>query len=416
MSQKTKCVTRHTAFIFDRGGKRRISPVIDLSRVHWERVRDDISEGMIRLEGESCDAQASLINSIRTHRHELVIFRGDERVWEGPVHRVASHSSYAEIHAKDVLEYVKGQPLTQTYDNTAAGTGVVAVTTRLKNILLWELDHGRTMFYPNTAPDAAANVAAWQAAGGTATWVPASSGWNVTIPAFENNTIDDLPPINVLPFLDVRNFPNEAKTAAKTLPFEMSVMTHLKNFARSGGIDFTTVGRKILIWDVSRSLGKLRTLTAADFFADVVVTEYGADHTQAAYVTGQDGVYGQALDLANLAFYGPWTTMFTAYNEEGTNAPSVGELNSQARRNVKGRTPAPIEVRVPDNSGVIISDTLGINDLVCGVQVPLLATVNARPISQLQKIDHVSVTETADGESVTVMLTPATKPDEDVVP
>lgn len=414
MAQKASCVTEHSAFIFDRGGKSGRRPIVDLSRVRWERVRDDISEAMIRIEGESCESQSELINSVRSHRHELVIFRGEERVWEGPVNRVASHESYAEIHAKDVLAYVGAQPMTQTWDDTVTGMGVKPVTTRMKNILEWELTHSRVMFYPVTAPDAAEHVATWQALGGTATWMPLLSGWNVTVPALEaEGVIDGLPAINVVPHLDVRNNPNEARTAAKTLPYEMSVLTHLKNFARTGGIDFTAVGRRIVIWDVSRHIGRLRTMTSADFYASVVVTEYGADHTQAAYTTGQEGVYGSALNLENLGYYGGWTTMYTAYNEEGTNAPGVGELNSQARRNLNGRSPAPIEVRIPDNSSVILSDTLGINDLIPGVQVPLLATVNARSISQMQKIDHVAVTETSDGETVQIMLTPATKPDSD---
>lgn len=412
MVEKANCVTRHSAFIFDRGGQRRISPIIDLSRVHWERTRDDISEGMVRLEAESCAAQAQLIDSIRSKRHELVIFRGNERVWEGPVYRVASHPSFAEIHAKDGLSYLAAQPMTRVWDNSYAVDGVTEVTTRFENIITWELTHSRTMFYPSTIPNAASHVAAWTALGGTATSV--AGGWNVTIPAFESSTVSSLPPINILPHLDVRNFPNEARTAAKTLAYQMTVYEHLKGMARTSGIDFTMLGRRLIIWDVSRFIGRLRTMTSADFFAEVIVTEYGADHTQAAYVIGPEGVYGEALNLENLGFYGQWTTMYTAYNEEGTNAPSEGELDSQARRNLSGRSPAPIEVRVPDNSSVILSDTLRINDLIPGVQVPLRATMNAREVSQMQKIDHVSVTETGDeGETVQIMLTPATKPDTD---
>jgi len=145
------------------------------------------------------------------------------------------------------------------------------------------------------------------------------------------------------------------------------------------------------------------------------VTEYGADHTQAAYSVGQDGSYGSALNPSNLDFYGPWTTMYTPYNETEDDAPSQAELDSQAQRNLAGRTPVPIEVRIPDNSSLLLSKTLTIDMLVPGVQVPLLATLNARPISQMQKLDHLTVTETAaDGERIAVMLTPATRPDSDV--
>jgi len=68
-------------------------------------------------------------------------------------------------------------------------------------------------------------------------------------------------------------------------------------------------------------------------------------------------------------------------------------------------------VRIPDNSSVRLNDSLTINDLVPGAQVPLLATLNARQLSQLQKIDVVKVTEDPDGENIALTLTPATNPD-----
>jgi hypothetical protein len=77
--------------------------------------------------------------------------------------------------------------------------------------------------------------------------------------------------------------------------------------------------------------------------------------------------------------------------------------------------PVPVEVRIPDNSGIRLDETLTINQLIPGTQVPLLATLNARQLSQLQRIDHMQVTENPAGEKVQVTLTPATKPDEDEV-
>lgn len=193
----------------------------------------------------------------------------------------------------------------------------------------------------------------------------------------------------------------------------MTIGTHLAGAARSSGIDYTAVGRAIHLWDTSRNIGRIRTLTEADFFGPIIVTEYGADHTQGAYVAGMDGAYGSAMNEENLDFYGPWETVYTAYNEEATDAPSQPELDSQASRNTAGRSPAPFEVRVPDNSSVRLSSSLSIMQLVPGVQVPLRATLNARAYAQDQKIDHVRVTETGDGETVQIILTPATRPDSD---
>lgn len=378
------CIERHTAYIYDRGGMTRMGQLVDISKINWTRDRDGISEATVTLQGAACSSQRDLIARIASKRHELVIFRGADRVWEGPIFRIGDGGSQVTIFAKDVLAYLFGTPLSKAWDNRSNGDGTTEMTTRFENIIEYELTHTHS--------------------------ARAIGGGTLIVPGWEQLT----PPANILPYLTVHHFPNEARTTAYTMPFEMTVGTHLASAARTGGIDYTAVGRAIHIWDVSRSIGQTRTLTEADFTGNIIVTEYGADHTQLAYVIGQDGVYGQAANPQNFDLYGPWTTVFTAYNEEGTEAPEQSELDSQAARNTSGRSPAPVEVRVPDNSTIRLSESLRINDLVPGVQMPLLATLNSRARNQLQKLDHVSVTETADGETIQVTLTPATKPDSDV--
>lgn len=413
-SQPVKCITRHSAFIYDRGGRSDRRPVVNLSEVKWSRHRDNVSEASIRLDGDHCGENAEVLDRSRTHRHELVIFRGDERVWEGPLHRIATGPGYAEIFAHDVGEYLFNQPLTRAWENSTLN-GVsrsTTVTGRIGEIIEYEMSHGRTQFYPDTMPDAAADIAYWVSQGGTAT--PVAGGWNVTIPAFESDDI--WPSTNILDFLDVRHFPNEAMTAMDTVPFQTTVGQHLQSLARQNGIDFTVLGRKILIWDTSRNLGVLPTMTSSYFSEDVLTTEYGSDHAQSAYSVGANGMYGSALTLKNLAYYGPWTNMYTLYNEDGTDTPSQPELDSQARRNLSGRSPAPIEVRIPDNSSIFLPPEIPLNWLVPGVQVPLRATLNFRNLAQTQKLDSLTVTETGDdGETIQGTMTPATRPDTDEV-
>lgn len=355
------CVTGHSAYIYDRGGMRRIGQLKDLSQVKWGRKRDDFSEGSIRVSGDACSSQATFLASIEPKRHELVIFRGDVRVWEGPIWRIAWGAGTVEIFAHDVTSYLNGTPLTQTYSN--AFPNIDTVTGRIEDIIETEM-------------------MVWE-------------------------TLD--PPANVLPYLVVHHHPNEAETTAVTVPFEMTVGEHLDALAHRSGIDYTTVGRAIHIWDTSRNLGTLREWTEEDFFGQILVTAYGADHTEVAVVIAEDGRFGTAGSASS--YYGPWTKIFTVYNEEGTEGPTQAQLDSQAQRNISGRTPVPVEVRVPDNSSIRLTHDLTINDLVCGVQVPLRATLNARRLSQLQKIDLVTVTETAQGETIQVTLSPANRPD-----
>ena len=358
------CVTGHTVYVYDRGGRNRIAELRNLSRVRWSRRRDEFSEADVIIEGSACSDQAEVLANIEPKRHELVIYRGSERVWEGPVWRVAWGPDTVEVYAHDVTSYLQGTPMTQEYSN--AFPFIEAVTSRIEGIIENEMQ-------------------VWEAL---------------------------TPPVNVLPYLTVHHHVNEARTTAITKPYEMTVGEHLDSLAQRSGIDYTTVGRAIHIWDTSRSLGRIRMLTEADFFGPVIITSYGADHTEVAVVVAEDGRYGIAG--APSSYYGPWTKIFTTYNESGTEAPTQAELESQAARNVAGRSPVPVEVRVPDNSSIRLSHDLGINDLVCGVQVPIGATLNARRLSQLQKIDLVNVEESAEGESVKVTLSPANSPDSDV--
>lgn len=105
-------------------------------------------------------------------------------------------------------------------------------------------------------------------------------------------------------------------------------------------------------------------------------------------------------------YYGVWTHITTSQNEEGTSDPSQDELNSQAARNLLGRNPVPVEIRVPTGGGIKPSFDLTVADLVPGVEVPVLATLNLRRVSQLQRIDRVTVTEDSQREEVGVKLVP----------
>lgn len=332
-----RCITGHSVYIYDRGGMTRVGVIKDIESIRWERNRDGVSEAQIIVAGRSCQNQRRLISSLITKRHEMVIYREGVRVWEGPLWRIGDEGTRVIIVAHDVSEYLFGTPLTKVWDNSYDNDNDVSrateVTRRMESIIVHELTASRT--------------------------VRKVGGGTVVMPAWES--LD--PPANILPFLDFHHFPNEARTAAKTLAYEMTVGEHLQNLCRTGGIDYTTVGRAIHLWDTSRSIGRLRAWTEADFFGNIIISEYGADHAQSAYVMSQDGVYGEAGVENYLDIYGPWTKIVDAFNEEGTEAPTETELDSQATRNLSSRQPVPIEVRVPDNSSVRLGDTLSINDL-----------------------------------------------------
>lgn len=593
------CIEVHQAMIYDRGGTRRLWQLVDVAQVQWRRARSKQSTADLTITGEACRDQADVLALIEPRRHELVLFRNGERVWEGPIVQVGWFKDRATILAHDVTEYIRYTPLSKDWPNIEGG-GPLLMTDRVRDILEYELTTPYVMSVGT----------------GEATH-------DVTVPRWENLEA----PANILPFLDVRN--GGVLTRSDTLGFELTVFEHLQNLARSG-LDYTTVGRKILIWDSADTIGRTRTLTDNDFYGDIQVYASGTDHFSVAHVvasapmelevpttppvadepeppqlvtlrenlfidprartltnkpwgkdydgpgnhtyqtiTDPDGttwfqltyvstkdwaefpfyapmeahldyrfrcrvrcsvpvpnaririshtggntsvtaikiplpagesiidvtqrfesdpspntcffidwegdgdgnlheMQGRVLEFTEVSiersrttdqaipyfdgetedteeffyswtgaadasssiqegvvsenagsdivvgnaggendFYGVWTQVFTTENEEGTAEPSQEELNGQAGRKLVGRTPVPLEIRMPEGGSIRPSHDLTVADLVPGVEVPVLAVLNLRKVSQLQRLEALTVTETSTVETVGITLSPA---------
>jgi len=377
-----ECVAGHVAAIYDSGGATRIGPLVDLNTVGWNRARNTVTDGEVLLTGRACEGQRDIIRKIQPRRHELVLFRGDERVWEGPIVQVSSYSNSARIIAKDVGEYLRGTALTKDWPNPDNG-GPPLMTDRIAAIIDWELTEPYTM-----------------------TVGTGGATHDIVVQRWEN--LD--PPVNILPFLEVRA--GQVLTRSATEAFQLSLGEHLANLSRSG-IDIAAVGRKILVWDSATSLGRTRQLTESDFYGDPEVIQSGADFTAIWHVSPQqEGEEGAAPGVGNAGkvddYYGAWTTIHTADNEEGdTGSVTQDALNSQAQRGLVGRNPVPIELRMPGDAGLRLSHDLTIQMLVPGVEMPLLARLNLHELSQMQVLDKMKVTETAAGENISVTLVPS---------
>ena len=231
----------------------------------------------------------------------------------------------------------------------------------------------------------------------------------ITVPRWE--TIET--PANVLPFLDVRH--GSVQTSSLTYPFEMTVGEHLTSLARSG-VDFTAVGRKLLVWDSESALGETRIVTEDDFSGDLVVISSGASLASISHAVGQtseDPDTGEELapPVGHAGgvdtYYGVWERVVSSQTEMGGDASGEQTvLTTQAQRDLLGRTPAPLEIRADENS-LILSDTLLLSDLVPGVVVPVVATMNLRRVSQRQLLDSITVTEEPQSETIKPVLVPA---------
>jgi hypothetical protein len=353
------CVSLHRAFLVDRGGSNRWHQIDQMDLVRWNRIRDDISDALIRVGGTSASAQASQLAAIEPGRHELVIYRGTKRVWEGPITRSEYRGASVEIAAKDVMYYVKNTAMRSGYDNSYPRT--TTVIDRIVRILTKELARKEKMS----------------------------------------------PKYNILPHVVAHHSVGEARTSTKTEPYQSGVWDHIDDLAAKSGIDYTVIGRSIHLWDTSDPLGITATVTQADFLGDVVVTVYGSELVTRAIATDGQGGYGIAGPEID-PYYGEWERVDSSYDEtEGGPKPTQAELNSQAQRNKAGHNPTPLQVRVPDNSSLNMKGVLTVDDLVPGVFMPLLATQTHRSVSQMQKLESVKFEETKDGETVSVSLFPA---------
>lgn len=353
----------HTVELFDRGGTRKLGQLGPLSRVRWERMRDDTSSATAYVEftSKQCNEVLALVEAGRA---EMVIYNGGERVWEGPITHVAYRGSSVEVTARDVTHYVNRTIMRAEYDSRYPNNEFVI--DRLKRIFTAELAR--------------------------------------------KEALD--PPANILPHIVYRYadvVSDEAGTASRTLPYEMTVFEHLDNYASRGGIDYTVVGRSLVLFDVHQKLGQTPTVTAADFIGETIITQYGMELATYVAMTDGQGHWGDAGGTD--PYYGEWETLYQAYDEdtaaEGDDPPSVAELASQAKRTwSQGRIP-PMVVRVPENTTVNPNGVLTMANLVPGTWVPLSATIAGKTLTQMQKLDSMSVEETEKGLEVKVTMSPA---------
>jgi hypothetical protein len=352
---------KHTAYIYDRGGMTRIAPgpLTDVIRVEWNRVRDDISLGNVIVANPGPDCER-ILEHVSTSRHELVIYRGKDRVWEGPITRMAHSRTTVEIEAHDVMHYPYRTILHAGYDNSHPN-----ITTNLRRA--WDMLTGELV---------------------------------------RKETLT--PPANVLPHVVVLHAAGDARTSRKTAPYAASLFEQLDDMASKSGMDYTVVGRAIILSDTHTVLGVTGRMTDSDFIGDIIVTEYGMETTTFSAVTDGNETYGVAGQDAD-PFYGNWEVLHSPFTEAeaGAEPPTPEELATQAERNRDGREHPPVEVRVPDGSRLNPNGQWSIQDLVPGVRVPLIARVTARTISQMQKLDKVRVVDEGQMESVMVTLSPA---------
>lgn len=358
----------HRVFVYRRGGQVPMGEITPLTDIQWTRKRDDISECLIHTTGFGDDC-GQLLASMRCWMHELVVFRDGERVWEGPITRMTYTPDNVEVEAKDVMAYVYRRIMRQGYDDS------------------YRVVNGTILGQSSVVERAAL----------------------ITM----NALAPDDP--NVLPYLSSITYPDDAGQSRVVPDFSRTAWEEIDDLAATAGLDYTTVGRRILYWDTHRPVGRLAEMRDENFNDPPVVTEYGMQTATVFAVTNNAGVYGIAD--ADKSAYGLIEQLASAYGEtEGGDTEVLTAtaklaleqtLEAQAKRSIAHRYPTPLVVRVPDNSTLNPDSHLGINQLIPGVWIPLRARGTVRDVAQWQKLDLVTVTQDNSGEQIAVTLSPA---------
>jgi hypothetical protein len=196
-----------------------------------------------------------------------------------------------------------------------------------------------------------------------------------------------------------------------------SVWEEVDDLAATAGLDYATVGRRILLWDTHRPVGRLPELRDGDFSDSPIVTEYGMQLATFFAVTNGSGVVGSVEVEAGHYPYGPIEHLASSYSDsaaastEALTPTALAEAQKtmieQAERNISGRWPSPLIVRIPDNSTLSPDANIGFQQLIPGVWLPLRSVNTPRKVLQWQKLDSVGVEVDSKGEKVHVVLSPA---------
>jgi hypothetical protein len=226
---------------------------------------------------------------------------------------------------------------------------------------------------------------------------------------------------NILPYLTAVRYDDDARESRIVPDYNQTGWEQIDDLAATAGLDYTTVGRRIILWDTHRSIGRLPMMTDGDFSEPPVVTEYGMQLANYSAVTNGSGIWAAVRPVdepEENIYYGPIELLASAYGEadgtadgerdHGADERMKEAMLEQAKRNIANRWPTPIVVRVPDNSTLNPSVNITFDQLVPGVWIPLTSRGTLREVSQWQKLDSVSVTVDPDkGEQVAVVMSPA---------
>jgi len=365
----------HRIEIFRQGGTRPVGEITGVSKVDWGRVRDDISTAQVEVSDWSIDC-GNLLASLQCWAYEVVIFRDNgysvDRVWEGPITLLTYEESKVTIQAKDVVGYLYRRILKQQMNDSGTGNGRTVVARATQVI---------------------------------------------------QNALAPHDP-NLLGYLTPINQDDDAMQYRSTPAYSRTAFEEVDDMAANAGLDYTAVGRAILLWGTKHRIGTLPEFRDKDLGAPPIVSEYGMSMANRYVVSDGNGVWGEAnrlnedgqdptyglVEMLSSTWASDSTEDSGTYTQEGLQTV-IESFEGYAERSIADRYPPPVVVRVPDNTSLSPDVAISIQQLVPGVVIPLRSHTTLRTVVQNQKLDSVKVVEEGGKETITVTMSPFSRDD-----
>lgn len=370
----------HRVEVYRRGGKVPVGEIRNVSSVEWGRVRDDISVAKIVTQDWDVDC-GNLLASLEPWAYEIVLFRDNgytvDRVWEGPITLLTYETNKVTIQAKDVMAYayrrIIKQAMTDSGNSPTAGSTVVSRAVRV----------------------------------------------------LQNAFAPDDP--NVLAYLQAIVNENDAKQYRSTPAYSRTAFEEVDDMAANAGLDYTAVGRAILVWGTKNRIATLPEFRDEDLGNAPIVSVYGMSMANVYAVSDGNGIYGEAnrldedgedktyglVEMLSSTWASDASEDTGTYTQEGIATVRESFVQS-AERSIASRYPPPVVVRVPDNTRLNPDTVLSIQHLVPGVVIPLRSETTLRSVRANQKLDAVKVVETKGSETISITLSPFSRDDTDM--
>lgn len=332
------------AYIYTRDGVTELMEA-PIKTVEWNRNLCAVSRATIQIEPARC---TRALADVHPWAHSLVVFRDEDRVWEGPIRRRRDSRDALTIEASDVIGWTERRPVT-------AGRNVLGGLVR--DQMAWAVAQAFAADNPN--------VSAYVQALGAATRTA-----DLTVTAAE-----------------------------KYLASVLSDMT-------ANGGRWTALGRAILLWDEAAIIGRLLDLSPENhLLTDVDVIEDGDLLATQVRARNDNGVVGTASP-AGVTPVDPYYGLVGQVVSSGaTNPTGVTRTASSAAGKAY---PTPLTIEVPADAALRCDAPFPITRLVPGVIVPVTTTTaTARQVTGTFVLTSVKVTQTTEAdERVSITLAP----------